>query len=122
MAPAVFPQLREDGSFAVAARFRTHSGSAASAVRDQITRWSERKTLVDGVDLRSEFESPVSVSVISEQELDVIFDCRPNARLWKGLMVELIQQIKSTVSDVSYEGVWDLVASIQHPGTLRDEG
>lgn len=121
MAAVAFPQLRADGSFAVGARFRMHSGSAASAVSDQIARWTERKTRVNGADLRSEFGS-VRVSIISERELEVIFDGRPHARLWKGLMVELIQEIKSSVSDAAFEGVWDLVADIPHPASLTGEG
>lgn len=54
--------------------------------------------------------------------MEVIFDGRPHARLWKGLMVELIQEIKSSVSDVAFEGVWDLVADVPHPASLTDEG
>jgi hypothetical protein len=94
--------------------------SAARAVNDEIARWTERKTDVDGADLQAEFASPVRASVISERELEVIFDCLPRAVLWKGFMVELVQQIRSSVGDVVFEGFWDLVANAPHPASPLD--
>jgi hypothetical protein len=118
MTDLVFPSRREDGTFSVAIRYSVSTDEAVSAVRCRITGWIERKSERDDLDIATELAQPPSVEVIDAQTIQVVFDGRPTSILWKGLMIEVAQEL-STIDGLERLGFWDLVTGLPHPASIN---
>jgi hypothetical protein len=116
MNDSVFPQRRADGSFSVAIRYLVSQEDAVRAAQSRVSGWMQRKIL-DGLDVTTEFSQPPRVDRIDPQTMQIVLNCPQSSVLWKGLMVELAQDL-STIDGIRRLGFWDLVTGLAHPASL----
>ena len=107
MIKPIWPQQREDGTRSVAARFRCADRSFVAIVQLCVVAWIEEKEADASVGIRRDFDVLPWIEVRDRDTIDVVFDSRPDSRLWKGWMVQLVQQIRSSGADLL--GFCDLV-------------
>ena len=107
MSKPIWPQQREDGTRSMAARFRCADRSSVAIVQLCVAAWIEEKEADASVGIRRDFDVLPWIEVRDRNTLDVVFDSRPDSRLWKGWMVQLVQQIRSSGADLL--GFCDLV-------------
>ena len=118
MRTSIFPHKRSDGNFSVAIRYLLFGGDTAiRAIQEHVNTWAESKKSRDGLDLAAELEFPPRVELVDPQTIQIVFECRSSAFLWKGLMVELAGELR-TVDGIERLGFWDLVTGIAHPASL----
>jgi hypothetical protein len=120
MATALFPHKREDGSFAVAARFAVSGTNTAESIRQRAAAWVSTRTADGPASLLADFSSLPEVQQASPDTLDVVFDDRPGSRRWKDWMVALTQELTS-VDGAAFVGFWDLVTGRPHPASTHPQ-
>jgi hypothetical protein len=114
----LFPAKRDDGSFAVAARFSLIGTTSVKTVEDRVTDWVRRKTVDDHVDLSNDLAVSPQVAVIGPDTLYVVFEGKPGSKLWKDWMVAVTQDLMA-LSDLTFEGFYDLVTNSPHPASFN---
>jgi len=114
----VFPRRRAGGSFSVAIRYAVSDSGAVQVAQERISSWIGRKKSGNNLDIATELASPPKTDLIDSQTMQVVFDCRSSSALWKGLMVELAQEL-STIGGIERLGFWDLVTGLPHPASIE---
>ncbi|GIH02979.1 hypothetical protein Rhe02_10460 [Rhizocola hellebori] len=82
--------------------------------QDRLRVWTEHKAT--HVDMDREFVRAPFVDAPDPSTMQVIFDCRPSAVLWKGLMIEVVNQLDSA-EGIRRIGFWDLITNLAHPAS-----
>jgi hypothetical protein len=118
MNDALFPQRRADGSFSVAARFRISDGGTLQAFQKSIDEWVQVKRHQDGIDVSTELAGAPSVELVDSQTVQIVLHCRSSSKLWKGLLVEIVKQVR-TFDGVAFIGFWDVVTGRAHPASVE---
>jgi len=113
---AVFPMKREDGSFAVSARFSASQEEVLQRVDELIATWVRTKS-DEHIDWTGDLVTVPTVKHVDKQTVEVVFDGKPGSRRWKDWMVSITQQL-SSLPGMTFEGFFDLVANVPHPASL----
>ncbi len=113
---ARFPARDLDGSFTIAARFRssnTHSRADVAAIlADAITR----REIGGAQAFTSHFRGPPIVEWQDEEMFDVVFYGRAESpRTWKDWLVMLISELQAPKYGLRLEGFIDRVSGRRHP-------
>jgi hypothetical protein len=116
MTKKTFPQRREDGSVAVAARFSLQEKEARTALESYVSRWSSSYFAEHGIQPLGELSVEPQVMGLDAVTVDVVFNARPESRLWKDLFLDLVQHVPQ--GQVTFLGFFDVVAQKMHPGSL----
>ena len=106
----VFPARRADGSSRIMARFSAKVDVKESII-DILTAWGQHHE-ERGEHLATEFATSPDV-VVANSETRVIFDIRPDSRLWKDRVVEVVTRMEQ-LAGVELLGFYDLVADRPH--------
>jgi hypothetical protein len=116
---ARFPARNSDGTFIVAARFRTSTthpqAYVAAILADAITRRE-----ADGAPaFVGEFLRPPVVEWQDEEVLDVVFHGRASSRVWKDWMVFLVRDLETSPYGLRVEVFIDRMSGRPHPSWRR---
>lgn len=113
----VFPQRRSDGSATVAAVFDKPLGEVVDEVDLAFAEWRNALSHVDmAEDLAAE-----PVARPSDEEFRVVFEIRPDSRLWRDWAVALVSALRARLGPGSFVGFFDEVSGRMHQAALQDQ-
>jgi len=110
-----FPELRDDGTFTVRARFRAQRPDAAVRLEQHVRLAVQRRTEDRPEIFLRDFMSLPRVERATPETLDVVFDGRSGSRLWKDWVIALTQEVEM-LEGVHFLTFQDGVSGRQHPG------
>jgi hypothetical protein len=113
---ARFPARDLDGSFTVAARFRSSNNHSRANVAAILSAAITRREGGGAPAFISHFHDPPSVEWQDEEMLDVVFHGRAESpRTWKDWLVMLISELEAPEYGLRFEGFIDRVSGRRHP-------
>lgn len=113
----IFPQRRSDGSATVAAVFGQPLGAVVDEVDLAFAEWRDALSNVDmAEDLAAE-----PVARPSDEGFRVVFEIRPDSRLWRDWAVALVSALRARLGPGSFVGFFDDVSGRMHRAALWDQ-
>lgn len=113
---ARFPARDVDGSFTVAARFRSSNNHARADVAAILSDAITRREVGGAPVFTSHFHGPPIVEWQDQEVFDVVFHGRAESpRTWKDWLVMLISELQVPKYGLRLEGFIDRVSSRRHP-------
>lgn len=114
-----FPELRDDGTLSVAARYTVPNEESVRRLEAVVSEWNQGAA-GRGIDLLAELSTLPHVARRERLVVDVVFQGKRGSRRWKDWMVAVTKVVRSTLPEVSFESFYDLVAERPHPASLRE--
>ncbi|HEX9035988.1 MAG TPA: hypothetical protein VF808_03270 [Ktedonobacterales bacterium] len=113
---ARFPTRDRDGSFTIAARFRSSNTHARTHVAAIIADAIARREVGGAPAFTSHFHGPPSVERQDEEVFDVVFHgSAESPRTWKDWLVMLVRELEAPEYGLRFESFIDRVSGRRHP-------
>jgi hypothetical protein len=113
---ARFPARDLDGSFTVAARFRSSNDHSRANVAAILSDTITRREVGGAPAFTSHFHGPPIVEWQDEEVFDVVFYGRAESpRTWKDWLVMLTRELEAPEYGLRFEGFIDRVSGLRHP-------
>lgn len=111
---ARFPARNLDGTFTIAARFRSSTNHPRASVAAILAGAIARREADGAPAFASEFQGPPIEEWQDQEILDVVFHGRAESRVWKDWVVVLIQELEAPEYGLRFEGFIDRVTGRRH--------
>jgi hypothetical protein len=92
--------------------------SSGATLAEGLKSWLKRMASGLGIDLMLTLSRQPYLADRGNGLVDVVFEGRPDSKLWRDWMVSFARYIEETVPGMQRQGFWDLVANKPNPASL----